>query len=86
MADSDSRPASAQAVQGHRCKSIVLHEVIPGTVAPSLDMGDLHATIFVSAALSLPLSFSRSQVGQAIDFDTGPPPNDLVVTLHRLVI
>ena len=85
-ADSDSRPASPQGVRGHHCTSIVLHEVIPVTVTSSVDAGDLHASIFVLADLGLSLSFSQSQVGRVVDFDTGPPPKDLVVSLHRLVI
>jgi hypothetical protein len=86
MADSDSYHARGEAVQSHRCKSIALHEVIPGTVAASVDVGDLHAMTSVLADFSLPLTVSQSPVARFVDFDTGPPPNDLVITLHRLVI
>lgn len=85
-ADSDSRSDSSQQLQGHRCTSIVSHEVTPVTVAPSVDASDLHETIFVLASFGLPLTFSQFHVGRVVDFDTGPPPHDLVVTLHRLVI
>jgi hypothetical protein len=85
-ADSDSRSDSPQQLQGHHCKSIVSHEVTPVTVAPSVDAGDLHESIFVLANVGLPLTFSQLHVGRVVDFDTGPPPKDLVVTLHRLVI
>lgn len=85
-ADSDSGAAGLQVVRGHRCKSIALYEVIPATVASSADVGDLHAPIFVLADHSLPKSFSHTQVVRVVEVDTGPPPNDLVVALHRLVI
>jgi hypothetical protein len=71
--------------QGHRCTSIVVHDVIPVTVAPAVDVADLHASIFVLPDYFLPPTSSQS-LGQAVDFDTGPPPDDLVVTLRRLVI
>jgi hypothetical protein len=64
----------------------VKHEVIPVTVAPAVDAGDLYVSFFALATVSQPLYVSQSHVGQFVDFDTGRPPNDLVVTLHRLVI
>jgi hypothetical protein len=82
----NSRLACGQSLQGPRCTSIVLHEVTPVTVAPNANAGDLHESIFALADVGLPLVFSQSQVGQVVDFHTGPPPNDLVITLHRLVI
>src|SRR5688572_10043666 len=48
-ADNDCCPAGPQELQGHHCNSIVLHDVIPGTVAPSTDTAGLHASILVSA-------------------------------------
>jgi hypothetical protein len=65
---------------------MVRHEVIPVTVASIADAGDLHASFFALAAFSPPLYVSELHVGQVVDFDTGPLPRDLVVTLHRLVI
>jgi hypothetical protein len=85
-ADSSSHPGAGQSLQGHRCKSFVLHEVTPVTVAPYVAAGDLHESIFALADFGLPLVFSQSRVGKVVDFDTGPPPDDLVVILHRLVI
>lgn len=82
---SDSQAATGQVRQSQRCTSMVLHEVIPVAVSPSVNAGELHAPNVVLADFSLPFSFGQS-VAQAVDFDTGPPPNDLVVTLHRLVI
>lgn len=85
-AECDSRSTDGQALDAHHCKSIAVHEVIPVTVAPAVDASNLYETVFAPAAFSLPLSSGPSHVGQLVDFDTGPPPNDLVVTLHRLVI
>lgn len=82
----DSRPSSGQALQVHHCKSIVLHDVVPVIVAPSSNAGDLHEANFGLADFGMPRSNTQFHIVQVIDFDTGPPPNDLVVTLHRLVI
>jgi hypothetical protein len=73
-------------VGGHHCKSFVKHEVTPVTVTPAVDASDLYASFFALATVSQPAYVSQSHVGQVVDFDTGRPPNDLVVTLHRLVI
>ena len=86
-ADGNSSPDNGgQSLQGHHCKSFVLHEVTPVTVAPTVNAGDLHVSVFALADVSLPLSISQSQAGQVVDFDPGRPPNDLVVIFHRLVI
>jgi hypothetical protein len=65
---------------------MVKRDVIPVTVPSAVDAGDLHASFFALAAFSQPAHISQSHDGQVVDFDTGRPPNDLVVTLHRLVI
>jgi len=82
----DSSSTNGAALKGPCCISIVLHDVIPATVASSMDASELQPSIFVLADFNLPTSDSQSHVVQVVDFDTGPPPNDLVVTLHRLVI
>jgi len=86
MEDSHAPPADGHAWKGHHCTSIVMHVVMPATVMPTVDASDLHAAAFVLADFNLPLTINQSQVAHVVDFDTGPPPNDLVVTLHRLVI
>jgi hypothetical protein len=76
----------SEALQGHRCKSIVMQEVIPVTLAPSVDANGVCSSMLVAADLILPTDVGHSEVVGAIDFDTGPPPKDWVVILHRLVI
>jgi hypothetical protein len=62
-----------------------LHVVVPATVAATSNLGDVLAQTHVAAEFELPLS-TESFHAQFVDFDTGPPPNDLVVKLHRLII
>lgn len=78
--------ASCHSLQSHRCRSFILHEATPVTIAPHVDGVDLQESLFILAISLLPRASSQSHSGQVADFDTGPPPNDLVVTLHRLVI
>ncbi len=84
--NSDSQSACGRAIGEHHCKSMVRHEVTPVTVASITDAGVLHVSFFALAAFCPPRYVSESHVGRVVDFDTGPLPSDLVVTLHRLVI
>jgi hypothetical protein len=84
--DGNTHSAGCKALAGHRCTSFVKHEVTPVTVAPHVIAGDLHDAIFALVDVGQTLVLSQTQIVQVVDFDTGPPPNDLVVTLHRLVI
>ncbi len=83
--ESTSSPASGQTLERHRCRSIAVRVVTPVTIAQSVDVDGLHS-LCTLVDLSVPVLCDHSPVGLAVDFDTGPPPNDLVVTLHRLVI
>jgi len=40
----------------------------------------------VMVPIDLPYFGEALKIGRQIDFDTGRPPNDLVITLQRLVI
>jgi hypothetical protein len=74
------------ALGGHHCKSFVKHETIPVTVVSVVDAGDFYSTFFTMAAVGQSPIVIQSHLGKVVDFDTGRPPNDLVVTFHRLVI
>jgi hypothetical protein len=84
-------PAPLKDGRGHRvnrcpCCTPVVHEAIPTIIKSSqlLDVQPLPA--LVVAAIELPSSLAIAAIGHQIDFDTGPPPDDLVITLRRLVI
>jgi hypothetical protein len=85
-ANGNSHCPSHQSLERHHCKSIALYEVIRFTAASSADAGDLHASIFTLADLTSPALLDHSRAGLTVDFNTGPPPNDLVVTLRRLIL
>jgi hypothetical protein len=78
--------ANGRALERHQCKRIALYNVLPVTAVPSFDAGGLHSSLFVLADVTVPVLRYGSHVGTTVDFDTGPPPDDLVVTLHRLII
>jgi hypothetical protein len=84
-----SNPAApfgtSERVQGLHCTQVAEYVVVPATVAPTLADNDLHASAFVLASFSVPFQSVSTPAGLAVQLDTGPP-NDFVVTLHRLVI
>jgi hypothetical protein len=73
-------------VQGHRCTQIVVYVVVPATVTTALAGFDSQASSLALAALDLPLGSASTDSWHVFQLDTGPPPNDLVIVLHRLVI
>lgn len=85
-ADSKTRPADSLTWKGHHCTSIAFYLVAPATVLPTFDASDLDVAAFLPADSRLPLIVDQSQIAHVVDFDTGPPPGDLVISLHRLVI
>lgn len=63
-----------------------MYVVLPATVTPDQTDDTSFAAALELAALDMPLPFDLSRAGQIIQLDIGRPPDDLVVTLHRLVI
>jgi hypothetical protein len=85
-ADHENVPIKGTALQGHHCIQSVTYVVVPATIAPA-SVGH-HSPDFglVLAPLALPLAAEWANSRQVVQWDTGPPPNDLVVTFHRLII
>ena len=84
LAAKNCQHSNSHGVKGHGCTSIVMHVVVPAVVATS-DVNDLHASTDVLAQASFSF-LTESPDGRFVDFDTGPPPNDIVISLHRLII
>jgi hypothetical protein len=85
-ANAESHSVLGPSFGDHHCRTAVRHEVTPVTVASIADIGDLIASFVVSTVFNPSLETSQSNIVRVVDFDTGCPPDDLVVTLHRLVI
>jgi hypothetical protein len=45
-----------------------------------------HVMALVMVPIDLPYFGEALKIGRHVDFDTGRPPNDLVIMLQRLVI
>ena len=71
---------------GSPCKAIAAHKVIPATVVSVVNVDKLTASSHDSATIDLPIICGQPSKGDARLTLTAHPPNDLVVTLHRLVI
>jgi hypothetical protein len=65
---------------------MAVHEVIPATVASSTAGDDLHVDDFALDAIDLPAALAPLVSVHVLQVDSGCPPNDLVVTLQRLII
>ena len=72
--------------RGHHCTKIVLD---PGetVVSVSPHVGDqLNYSTFLLPSLDLLVNYDIVAREHVFSFDSGPPPSDVVVTLHRLII
>lgn len=77
---------SGERVSGSQCCKPLVHQAVPTVVTSPVVFDGYQMMALTVASIDVP-SFSP-MVNSAIrvDSDTGCPPNDLVVTLHRLVI
>ena len=73
-------------MRSNGCCTPIVHEALP-TVIASSQLMDTHQLPALNVPVyELPASLAIANIGHRIESDTGPPPEDLVVTLQRLVI
>jgi hypothetical protein len=72
---------------GDRCCTPLVHQAVPVVSAtPQFDSPDQTA-VWNAVAIESPTFLSLAMHGgHCVEVDTGTPPNDLVVTLQRLII
>jgi hypothetical protein len=75
----------SERAQSHHCSQIAEYVVVTATIAPTLADDDSQASALALVALDLPPVSAATYNARDLQLDTRPP-NDLVVTLHRLVI
>lgn len=81
--DSDSGKSG---FNSHHCKGAVQREVIPATVVTIHSADGLNATVAALDTLDLPSAvYETHSWALALEL-TSPPPHDIVVQLHRLII
>ena len=85
-ADHKTLPITGTGLQGHHCIQSVVYLVVPATVTPAPLDHDSPGMALALAPLELPIASDWGNSFHVVQWDTGPPPNDLVVTLHRLII
>ena len=74
-------------VAGKSCCTPVLRTDLVTIAASSWQLSDeQQLSVLCTAALALPSTGIATGAGQPVGSDTGPPPDDLVVTLRRLLI
>lgn len=73
-------------IAGNPCCTPVVHEAIPTVVTMPVVIDVHQLSALTVAAVDMPFSAPVAKLAFGADFDTGRPPSDLVVTLHRLVI
>jgi hypothetical protein len=80
-------PAAPEGAHGHQCTQMAVYILVPAIVANSSSTdNDLHASTFAVNALDAPLPPVAVLAGGTVESSLTPPPVDLVVTFHRLVI
>jgi hypothetical protein len=86
-ANSSRNDSSGNGVQGKGCCTpFVQAQVIPPiTASPSLP-DDHHSTAIGATTLDLPRLVVTTNASRRVEMDIGPPPDDLVVSLGRLLI
>jgi hypothetical protein len=88
-ANQAARPAapqgSSESARNHRCVQAAEYVVVLATTSPTQADDEFNASILALLSFDLPLVSASTDGEQYLQLDTRPP-NDLVVTLHRLVI
>jgi len=68
------------------CCTPLIHQATPTVVNTSPLVDGQHVMALVMVPIDLPYFGEALKIRRQTDFDTGRPPNDLVITLQRLVI
>lgn len=68
------------------CTPVVHAQTVPAVVGATKIVDDHRAPAICAAVTPWPCSMNGSSATLHSVLDTGSPPNDLVITLHRLVI
>ena len=85
LANSATSADTSEHAQPHRCTQIAEYVVVPATISPSVDSDDSRMTALAPVPIDLAIVNQPIHRVQATLWDTGPP-NDIVVSFHRLVI
>jgi len=75
-----------QHVSNSGCCTPLVHQATPTIVTSSAAVDSQQIAALIMAPIDLPYSGEALKIGRHVDFDTGRPPHDLVITLQRLVI
>ncbi len=82
----DSKPSDgATGFRGHHCKGVAVHEAIPATVVSVHTGVDLNLSLDLDT-IDLPIVVNQLAYRHDVSALLTAPPDDLVVTLRRLVI
>ena len=76
----------AKGFQGHHCIKVVLQSGESIKAAPPQAHHQLGFSTALPPWLDLPITYRVASNEHVFSFDSGPPPCDVIVTLHRLII
>jgi hypothetical protein len=86
MSHSSRRTCEPNGFGGHHCTKLVLHIGEPSIAVSSQPGDELQFSTAQPVVLGAPVEFEITVNDHVLSFDSGPPPCDIVVTLHRLII
>ena len=75
----------SERAQSHHCSQSAEYVVVTATIAPTLADDDSQTSALAVVAFELPPGSAAADSVHNLQLDTGPP-NDIVVSFHRLVI
>jgi hypothetical protein len=75
-----------QGVRGNGCCTPLVHQAVPTVVTSPVVVDGYQMMALTLASDDMPSFSPMEKTAVRLEFDTGRPPNDLVISLHRLVI
>ena len=85
LANAATSADRSEHAQRHHCIQIAEYVVVPATISPTVDVDNSQVATLTLVAIDLAVVNQPIHPGQTSLWDTGPP-NDIVVSFHRLVI
>jgi hypothetical protein len=86
LSQNDVRPSGEGFQSTARCRSFAIYVTVP-VVQSSAQASDIHQAVeFLPVASKVDISALPATISHVAELNTGPPPGNLVVALHRWII
>jgi hypothetical protein len=87
LADRSRQTTTGGGIQGSgRCTPVAFYNVTPAVNVSNQTDDNHQSADFAAIVIDAPASLAQTTIEQLAELDTGPPPDNLVVALHRFLI